>query len=275
MNQQEQNHLFNVDNLLLVREVTTRQPLGLAIDIDGTISEIAPTPDEATVTEESRKYLATLAQQLSLVVAISGRPAAEARAMIGLEGILYLGNHGLERWDKDCVKVLPGTERFKQVIAKCLGELAMQLNVQGVSVENKGISAAIHFRNAKRPDQARQAIIRAISKSGTAAGLKVTEGKMVIELRPAVEANKGIAIKALVEEYGLAGLIYAGDDLTDIDAFVALRELRESGRISTVSIAVLSGETPSEVIANADLVLCGVSEVEQFLRWLGQEIASE
>lgn len=72
------------------------RPLGLITDIDGTISPIAPSPLEARVSPACRRHLAALAKKLELVAVISGRPAVEARDMVGVEGIVYVGNHGLE-----------------------------------------------------------------------------------------------------------------------------------------------------------------------------------
>lgn len=273
MTQQTTRNLFDEDNIRLVREVLSHQPLGLAIDIDGTISEIAATPDEASVTEECRKWLAFLRKHLCLVAAVSGRSASAARAMVGVESLLYLGNHGLERWECENVRVRPDATPYLQTISRSLSELAGRLHLDGLSFENKEVTAAIHFRNAKRPELAREAILHAIKESRIDAELRITEGKMVIELRPPVEANKGIAIKELVKEYKLAALIYIGDDLTDVDAFVALRELRAAEGIRTLAIGVVGSETPVEVLRHADLVLNGVPEVERFLMWLSQEVS--
>lgn len=267
-------HVFHPENIRLVHEVIAGRPLGLAIDIDGTISEISSSPSQAFVDEAIKRSLRTLARQLKMVATISGRPAAECRCMVGIDDLLYLGNHGLERWQRGSVKVRPDAEQYKQIIAASLKNIAQQISIEGTVFENKGVVGAIHFRNTRQPEIAREAIILAITKSESANGLKVTEGKMVIELRPPVEVDKGTALRELVDEHGLAGIFYVGDDLTDVDAFLALCELREAKALRALSIAVLGDETPSEVLENADLVLRGVSEVERFLLWLSQEVGA-
>lgn len=267
--------LFDDDNIPLLREVFQHGPLGLAVDVDGTISEIAATPGAAVVSEECKRWLRILTKQLDLVAAISGRPAAEAGAMVGVEGLLCLGNHGLERWESGKLTVRHDARRYVRMIQQCLSEIARRLHIDGLFFENKGATATIHFRNTKQPDVAREAVLQAIGETSAAAGLKVTEGKMVIELRPPIEANKGTALKHVVAEHSLSSLFYLGDDLTDVDAFVALHELQETMGLRGVAVAVLGAETPTEVVANADLLLRGVPEVERFLACLSQEAGGD
>ncbi len=91
-------YVFN--HLDVIKESLRRSPFGLITDIDGTISQTAPTPQEAKVSPLCRRYLAALCKQLALVATISGRPAAEAKNMIHLDEMVYIGNHGLERWSE-------------------------------------------------------------------------------------------------------------------------------------------------------------------------------
>ena len=100
------------DHLDSVRKALVVSPFGLITDIDGTISEIAPVPQEAQVSPVCRGSLVILTEQLELVAAISGRPAVEAREMIGIDGMVYIGNHGLERWEGGVVKIVEGLERY-------------------------------------------------------------------------------------------------------------------------------------------------------------------
>ena len=97
-------HLF--ENLDAIQELLSLSPFGLITDVDGTISEIAPFPEEARVSPVCREQLATLTKRLELVAAISGRPVSEVREMIGVEEIVYIGNHGLERWEDGAVKYM-------------------------------------------------------------------------------------------------------------------------------------------------------------------------
>ncbi len=86
------------EHLNLIQDALKRSPFGLITDIDGTISEMAPMPPEAKVYPLCRRYLKVLCNHLALVVAISGRPVAQVMDMIGINGMVYIGNHGLERW---------------------------------------------------------------------------------------------------------------------------------------------------------------------------------
>ena len=88
------------DHLDVIKESLKRSPFGLITDIDGTISQTAPTPQEAKVSPLCRRYLAALCKQLALVATISGRPAVQVRSMINIDGMVYIGNHGLERWNE-------------------------------------------------------------------------------------------------------------------------------------------------------------------------------
>ena len=90
-------HLF--DRLDVVSETLDMAPVGLFTDVDGTISEIAPAPAEAVVSAVCRESLIFLAGKLALVAAVSGRSAADTRRLVGVDGIVYVGNHGYERWD--------------------------------------------------------------------------------------------------------------------------------------------------------------------------------
>ena len=89
-------------------------------------------------------------------------------------------------------------------------------------------------------------------------GLKVTEGRMVIEIRPLLVTNKGTAVQRIIAEAELSGLVFLGDDLTDVDAFRAVSQSRADGKIAGANVAVAAPETHPEVFAAADVVLHGV-----------------
>ena len=100
------------------------------------------------------------------------------------------------------------------------------------------------------------------------AGLRLTEGRLVLELRPPLGGHKGTAVAALVERFGLRGAVFLGDDVTDLDALRALRRLRRARGMATLGIGVWSQEGPPEIREAADLLLHGVAEVERLLRAL-------
>jgi len=130
--------------------------------------------------------------------------------------------------------------------------------------ENKGVTASIHYRLAPDPDVARQEILAAVEPLSDIFDLRVTEGQMVIEIRPPIDVDKGVAVERLARTHNLTGVIYLGDDLTDVDAFQAVQKLREGG-IPGIAIAVVAGDTDPAVKSDSDWVFHGVVEAEKFL----------
>jgi trehalose 6-phosphate phosphatase len=249
------------DHLDAVAELLYRSPFGLITDVDGTISEIAPSPREARVSPLCREQLASLTELLDLVAAISGRPAVEVKDMVGVGGIVYIGNHGLEWWWDSAVVLVEGVQSYPAKVVAVQEELGSVLAIDGIALENKGIALAIHYRLCPDRERARQAVLETIASSAIARDFRILEGKMVVELRPPVEVNKGTAVRDLVERYHLKGGVYMGDDVSDLDAFAVMRQE------GFCSLGVIADETPEEVKRGADFTLNGVGDTERFLRW--------
>ncbi len=256
------------DHLDSVRELLACSPLGLITDVDGTISDIAPSPGEARVSQVCRESLAALTEQLELVAAISGRPAEQAREMIAVEGMVYIGNHGLEQWTDGAVEFVKGAEEYRNTVAQALAELKSLLSLEGIAFEDKGVVLSIHYRQCPDRELARRYILEKVSASAIARKFGVAEGRMVVELRPPLEVNKGTAVEMLVERYCLKGVIYLGDDITDVDAFVAIHSRQESPSFEGLALGVIDEETSSLVEKEADFILYGVRDVERFLKWI-------
>lgn len=259
----------DIDGKGLVLQALLSKPSALLSDIDGTLSPIAATPAEATVLESCRFGLNKLAAKLELVSVLSGRPVAEARRMVGLDHLTHFGNHGLERWD-----IVHGyrseAEGFAPSIAEVRAELERQVKgMPGVQIEDKRIVISIHYRLASEEPSIREKLL--ILAESLAKGLLITEGKKVIELRPPVAVNKGTVVRNLITEYGLNGIVYIGDDLTDIDAFNALRNARHSG-VHAAAVAVGGPEAKEELLALADLELDGPSDVGALLQELAWQL---
>lgn len=228
------------------------------VDYDGTLAPIAGTPDGAVLPEETRSVLRRLASVCPTTV-VSGRGRADVEARVGMPELGYAGSHGFDI-------VAPGGGkvrlRVRPELEALVGEAVEELRrrtagVEGVLVENKALSAALHYRLV---EETRIPRLRRIVKD-TLAGrpeLRLAEGKKVFELRPAVEWDKGHAVLWLMEELGLraAGAVpvYLGDDLTDEDAFLALRE---------IGIGVLVADAPRATGARFGLADTG--EVREFL----------
>jgi trehalose 6-phosphate phosphatase len=248
------------------------RPRGLFCDIDGTLSAIAPTPEAATLLPGMAELLEQLHAHFDVVALVSGRAAEDARRMVGLPGVLYIGNHGLERIEADAatVQVLPEAEPYVEAVNTTLDDLDATLAARfpGVRIERKGVTGSIHVRNAPDPDAAEESIARSLTTIAVPRGLLVTRGRRIVEVRPPVAVDKGVAVADVIREHGLRGALYLGDDRTDLDAFRALRQLNDEGVCQTVAVAVLSPEAPPELAAAADITLPDISFVPGLLRWL-------
>lgn len=259
-----------LDHLEVAQRLLAQRPSALFSDVDGTLSPIVPSPEQATVPESIRRALQRLAGRLDMVVAISGRPAQEARRLVGLQELAYVGNHGLEVWQGGRVRVEAQAAPFLPLMARVVARLGPELErLPGVRLEPKGITASIHYRQSPHSEVARAAILAAVGRLSQARRLRVTEGRMVVNLVPALELNKGSATLALVRRHGLRAVLYLGDDTTDVDAFAALRSLRAEG-VGTLAVAVLSLESPPGLLELADYHVPGVQGVERALAALGE-----
>ena len=240
-------------------------------DVDGTLAPIVRDPADAAVLDEAREALDALADRYAVVACVSGRPAVEARRLVGLDRITYLGNHGLERLEPGQQGplgsvALAGRERDAADFVERLdpGRLA----AEGLRVEDKGPIQALHWRGAE-DEEAATASAERVAAEAEATGLAVHRGRKVLELRPAVPFDKGAAIAELLADHPVRQALYAGDDRTDVDGFRRLRELAASGKLETaVCVAIASAESPPEVSAEADAVVPNPAGFVELLRRL-------
>ena len=250
------------------------RPWGLVSDVDGTIADIAARPGDARVRPGCRQALEVLAKRLPIVAVVSGRDVRTALEMVGVEGLVYFGNHGLERWERGSLSVAPETQEYKDDVQETARLLRDRIQLPGVQVEDKGVGLTIHYRMSSHPDQARSAVLAALDDIGAGQRLDVRHGRMTLELRLPVNVHKGTVVRSLAEEFRLQGAIILGDDLTDVDGFRAARRLQEESGFANISIAVVSEETPEELTREAGYTLPGVAAVEEFLLWLSQTVQS-
>lgn len=221
----------------------------LILDVDGTLAPIAPRPELATVPEGTRAELARLAGRYLLVACVSGRAGDDARRLVGVEGIEFVGNHGLE---------------LDPRAHELAGEIARFRDAVGLPVEDKTLSLSYHYREAQ-DERAAQEALEEVAERARAEGLDARWGRKVLEIRPQVRADKGTAVRTLLERSGARLGLYAGDDTTDLDAFAGLRG---AGLEQAVCVAVASGEGPAELREAADLVVTGPEEMAALLRLL-------
>jgi trehalose 6-phosphate phosphatase len=236
-------------------------------DIDGTLAPIVPTPDMSEVSEELKDLLSQLSERYLLVAGISGRKTEDALDLIGLEDVVYFGNHGFEILRDGEVEVIPEALPYLEKVQELEHLAREELVPQGAFVEEKGITASIHYRNA--PPEVGEKCVEFARREGERLGLRITVGRGVVEARPPIRADKGTAVRTLIEEYSPERAMFLGDDTTDLDAFRELVKLREEGELQEIlRIGVASDEGPPEIETEADIVVDGVEGVTALLRQL-------
>jgi trehalose 6-phosphate phosphatase len=229
-------------------------------DVDGTLAPIVERPEQARVPRRVAELLEQLSERYGLVGCVSGRRAVEARRLVGVNGISYAGNHGLElllpgdykpRFDPS----LQGRERAAgEFVAGLDGEA---LDGAGLRLEDKGPIQALHWRGVEN-ERVAEARAHEIAADAGRAGLEPHWGRKVLELRPVGGGGKGTAVAALLATDGVSAAAYAGDDRTDLDAFRRLRHLCDEGELETaVCVGVASPEAPPELAEESDLRVAG------------------
>jgi len=251
---------------------------GIVTDIDGTIAPFALTPASAVVDARARAALVRLIPRLALVAALTGRRAMDGAALIGIPEMLIVGNHGMEMLNGTSLSAEPSVAPYVAPIQRMLARLREFDLPVGTLIEEKGPTASVHYRLATDWVAARNWLFALMAPLAATENLLLTEGRAIIEVRPPVPVNKGRALRYLREEYALDALIMLGDDLTDVDAFHALRDMREAGMVRGAAIGVLvaGGETPPEILQAADAVVTAVSGIADLLTALadGLELGS-
>ena len=263
--------VFN--DLETIKRALERPRFGLMTDVDGTISPTAPTPAQAAVSPANRRYLARLTPRLALAAAVSGRAVADVRRLVGIDGVVYVGNHGLERWADGRAELAEGAGGYPAIIKEVTDELDRELQEAGILIENKGVSASIHYRLSPDPDATGKRVMAAINSSAQAGRLRIIPGRRAVNLLPPLAIDKGTAVRDLIARYNLGGGIYIGDEATDIDAFKAIHEANRRRDFLGFALAVLSREASPAVAEEADFTLDGTAEVARFLEWLWRQVS--
>jgi len=240
----------------------------ILFDIDGTLAPIVEHAADARVPESTRQLLIQIARRYGVVACVSGRRASEARAMVAIGAISYLGSHGAEvlraGWTEPVVdqEVEDWAERIHDFAREADTAELRRLRVR---LEDKGPIIAFHWRGAPDEEAARAAVDSLAAKA-EAAGLQTHWGRKVLEVRPPVRMDKGVGIINLLEGSDVDAVLYAGDDTTDLDAFRALTQLKADGKISyAIRVGVRSDEGPTQITEEADVVVDGTEGVQHLL----------
>lgn len=243
------------------------QPQGalLGLDFDGTLAPIVPDPDQARAHAAVPDLLRRLAAAGVRVAVVTGRPAEVAVEYGGLSdapGVVVLGHYGLERWadgELTAPEAAAGVAAAKRRLPDLLADLGAP---EGTWVEDKGRAVAVHTRRTASPQEAFERLRIPLEKLADETGLVVEPGRLVLELRPE-GADKGGALRSLVEEQRPPAVVFVGDDLGDLAAFAEVNRLRAEG---LPGLLVCSGSTEvTELAERADLVVDGPEGVVELL----------
>jgi trehalose 6-phosphate phosphatase len=248
----------------------------ILLDIDGTLAPIVEHAADAHVPESTRQLLIAVARAYGLVACVSGRRASEARAMVSIGSISYLGSHGVELLRAGWTEAQrdPEVEEWTRRIHEFgVENETADLRRSRVRLEDKGAIVAFHWRGAPDEEAAR-ATVDAIAQRAQEAGLRTHWGRKVLEVRPPIKIDKGEGIRWLLGQAGpeIDSALYVGDDTTDLDAFGALAKLVEEGRLARgIRVGVGSDDGPSEIAEEADVVVDGPEGVRELLALLTAE----
>ena len=186
----------------------------ILLDVDGVLAPIVAQPDDAHMPETTRRPLIEVARRYGTVACVSGRRASDARRIVSLGSIAYLGNHGSEVLRPGAVapeldrELQAWTRRVQGFMRDAYGEELKRLRVR---LEDKEAIAALHWRGVPDEEGA-EAAIRAVAERAEAAGYKTHWGRKVLEIRPPVRIDKGAGIVGLLRDPDLAAALYVGDD---------------------------------------------------------------
>lgn len=241
---------------------------GLFLDFDGTLAPIVADPETSAMPPELRPVLADLASALRVVAVVSGRPASFLAERADVPGASLLGLYGLETWEGHLAVPHPDAAEWAPRSREAVGRLRAALDgAEGVWVEDKGLAVAVHWRNAPERADAEREVLLVIEALSAETGLEPVPGKLVAELRPPVTWDKGDAVRAVAAEASLDAVVYVGDDLGDLPAFAAARDL------GGIALAVGGGaETPPELLTAADGLLDGPPAVRLWLEVLRERL---
>lgn len=257
--------------------VLGRRPAGLFTDIDGTISFMAPRPDEASVVPEARAALSEIERYLDMTGIVTGRALDMAMGLVQLPSLSYVGNHGLEwRIDgthEDNPAALAGRGGLQQALAT-IADSATRLELaQGLLLEDKRLSATVHYRQTPNPERFLEEMLPVLAEVAGTHDLQLVPGRMIMELRPNTGISKGTALRDIVTQYGLKGVVFSGDDISDVEGFEILGAMRDAGTIDALMIGVVGPETPVRVRDTSDVHVADPTQMSAVLTEIGRRLA--
>ncbi len=241
----------------------------LFLDVDGTLAPVVERADDARVPTDVSRVIGRLSARLGLVACVSGRAAADAKRLVGVGGVVYAGAHGAELIDPatGAVERAPELAAWEQPIQDFVGSLdAGELRRAGVRLEDKSFIQALHWRGTEH-DEVAERLVASAESAARERGFEIHHGRMVLEIRPPIDFNKGVVVSRLVKDHGSQFAAYVGDDNTDVDAFDALLTLHARGDLEeALCVGVSSEEAPARLLERADVMVEGPTGVASLLQ---------
>ena len=251
----------------------------LASDFDGTLAPIVEDPERAYADPDAVAALGRLGERVGAIVVITGRPARTAvdlgrfREVAGLDSMIVVGQYGVERWDAatDEYRIPPDPPQLSGVVAE-LPKILDSLRLGEARIEDKGRAIAVHTRSLPDPNAALATLADPLADLADRYGLVLTPGKSVWELRiPGVD--KGATLRAIVDETAARHVIFAGDDLGDLPAFRAVRELAAEG---VDGLLVCSASTEEDALTElSDVIVDGPAGFAAWLNELADQLSAD
>jgi trehalose 6-phosphate phosphatase len=249
----------------------------VGLDFDGTLAPIVDDPEEAYADRSAVTALGRLAERVRAVVIITGRPVRTAvrlggfDSVPGLGAMVVLGQYGVERWNADGDNyVLPPEPPEIVEVADELPALLAELGLGEARIEHKGRAIGVHTRTLPDPEAAFARLAEPVRALAESHGLCIEPGKQVWEIR-APGVDKGAALRSFVSEVGARQVIFAGDDLGDLPAFEAVRQLRDEG-IEGLLVCSASYEEDA-LVKISDVILDGPTGVAAWLTTLADALS--
>lgn len=255
----------------------------VGLDFDGVLAPIVDDPASATIHPDGPRTLVALARQVRGVAVITGRPARQAIALGNLDevgqelaehdrALLLMGQYGNERWSSVDRRVIsPRPPKGLSSFMADLPDLLRRHDAADAFIEEKGLAVAVHTRRLPDPVGAFERLLPALTKAAERYDLGVEPGRMVVEVR-APGMHKGQALRTVLGELDGHGVMFAGDDLGDVEAFRAVTVLREEG---TPGLLVCSGSEEQKALVDlSDIVVDGPDGVLAFFRRFADDAAA-
>lgn len=274
----ERTHWASATTLLA--DVLKMPRVGIVSDFDGTLSSFTARADDAVIAPVNAQAIDALLPLITVFALVSGRAADDVYQRFNRPSIVYYGNHGLESFRDGKLDVTPQAQPWELPLKQLLTNLDLP-PIPGIYVENKRVTASVHYRQAENPGMASSQIEHHLRPLVERYGLLLAPGNHIWEIRPPVLLNKGSALHSIILHSSLDGVIFLGDDETDITAMQMLTSVRASyqsaGRdFKGVSVGVIHTEgSPTKLLDACDVVANSPDDVGQLLSWAATYLQSQ